>query len=109
MRPAAILPMGTVNLKTGANQYFNIYDEWENEEDKDFGAQFWRDPNTQMPFKLIFGHSDDLEAGARQDFVHDQTGARLGTWTYIKHATLKEIKEAAKDMKSGKVSAYVYK
>ena len=105
-RADSILPMGTVNIKTGDNQNFNVYDEWENDGD---GAEFWKDPNTQMPFKLIFGSGFDRKVGDRQDFQHDQTGAKLGTWTFIKHVSLSELKEAAKDMKSGKVSAYVYK
>lgn len=109
-RPAVILPMGTVNLKTGDNQYFNIYNEWNND-GEGFGAQFWKDPNTQMPFKLIFGHApeNEYQKGDRQEFIHDQTRVRLGNWIYLQFATLDQLKEAAKEMKSGKVSAYVYK
>ena len=107
-RADSILPMGTVNLKTGDNQYFNVYEEWK-DEDENFGAEFWKDPNVQMPYKIIFGSGHDREEGDRQDFQHDQTRAKFGTWTYIKHVDLEQLKELAKEMKSGKLSAYVYK
>lgn len=105
-RAHAILPIGTVNLKTGECQYFNIYEEWG--EDEGIG-EIWKNESGNLRMIFTYGGSE-YSGGERKEFKHDQQGYSMGTWAFIKSVPLKELKEKANEvMKTGKITGYVYK
>lgn len=70
-----ILPIGTVNLLTGANVMFgSMWDCWE-ESDKayDMLVQF-----KNGKFKIVHTSGEGDEVGLSQEFVHDQTRRSYG-------------------------------
>lgn len=100
-----VLPLGKVNLITGDSKYFNIYETW------DGTAEVWKDLDPGQNYKLVFtaGNKPLAKKDDKKEFYHDQSGARIGYWTFIDSARVKDMKKIA--LKYGKrtMSGYAYK
>lgn len=100
-----VLPLGKVNLITGDSKYFNIYETW------DGTAEVWKDLGPGQNYKLVFtaGNKPLAKKDDKKEFYHDQSGARIGYWTFIDSARVKDMKKIA--LKYGKrtMSGYAYK
>lgn len=102
-----ILPIGSVDLETGECKYFNIYDTW------DGTVEVWqvkRWGGTDNKTKLVFTAGDEPIEGIGQvrDFVHDQTGARMGTWQMIDYTRVKDMRGLI-PLYGRKIFGYTYK
>lgn len=64
----AILPLGMVNLKTGASSPFNVIEEWGDS----FTAEVWKGSKGTV---VIFtsGKKGLFSDGTTKEFMHDQT------------------------------------
>ena len=68
----AILPLGSVNLDTGASKYFNVYDTWLSSSHTST-AEVWKTRGGK--YKLIFTSGDGpiYKIGSKNRYAHDQT------------------------------------
>lgn len=102
-----VLPLGKVNLITGDSKYFNIYETW------DGTVEVWKDlrADGEEKYKLVFtaGNKPLAKKGDREEFYHDQSGARIGYWEFVDFERVKDMKKIA--LKYGKrtISGYTYK
>ena len=100
-----VLPLGKVNLITGDSKYFNIYETW------DGTVEVWKDMGPGQNYKLAFtaGNKPLAKKGDKEEFYHDQSGARIGYWEFIDSERVKDMKKLA--LKYGKrtISGYTYK
>jgi len=98
-----ILPLGKVNLLTGANSILNnIHDSY------DGTAEIWKDYRGDK-YKIIFtsDKKPDKKKNERNTFYHDQNFKEFGTWELIDFTRVKDMKKLAK---YGKVlNGYTYK
>jgi hypothetical protein len=99
----SILPLGSLNLKTGQCQIFNVYDTW-----NDATCEVWMsllDGN----YKLIFttGNKPYAKIGTKWSFKHDQNMKFLFNAEMIDYAHISNLIIL---LKYGKIiPAYVYK
>jgi len=114
-RPKPILSLGKLNLKTGKCKYFNIYDEWEND---DMTCEFYKaldrsGKSSTEPNKFVFTSGTKpiggIKPGEMREFKHDQTGRFLFTGEFVGHVQLKDLKAFANTAKSISGTGYVYK
>jgi hypothetical protein len=101
-----ILPLGSVNLTSGKNKYFNIYANWK---DDNGTIELWKDDNDKYKLVITSGSGPIFKIGNTNQFKHDQTGAFLFhailiDWCNIGDASLLIRKY---NIKSG--PGYVYK
>ena len=97
-----ILPLGRIDLGTGKSKWFNIYDTY------DGTAEIWKNENNN--YKLVFT-SDDKPMAKLEDrgsFRHDQTNARMGTWTLVDYVPVNKMKELIR-VYGGSLPGYTYK
>jgi hypothetical protein len=99
-----ILPLGAVNLQTGASKYFNIYETWD-----DSTAEVWkRTDNNKVVLVFTSGKESLYKKGDTQSFIHDQTRRYLFSAEMIDFAYITDIKH--KLSKYGRsLSGYTYK
>ena len=102
---SSILPLGKVNLITGANSLLgNIFDNY------DGTAEIWKEraPGSGK-YKIVFtsAKKPNKKKGEKETFHHDQTFREFGTWDLVDFARVKDMKKLAK---YGKVlNGYTYK
>ena len=104
----SILPFGRINLKSGANELFNIYETW----GKDTGqvAEVWKTYDGSSYVLIFSAGSFNREPGETRDFRHDQTGRPLfgdACLVFVKELKLEELKNETEFGKS--LRGYVYK
>ena len=100
---SAILPIGSVNLKTGENKILdNVYDVWP----KSYVNVF---KNLKRKFVGVAsagkgtGKSSQKTGG---QFHHDQTGRDLGRWQFVEEIPMKKRDKLAKKYKRFKMYTY---
>ena len=109
---SAILPIGSVDLKTGANKILdNVYDDWgksyvnifKNLKGKYVGVVSSGKGTAKSIMKR--GTSPAEKAGSL--FHHDQNGRDLGRWTFVEEIPMKTRDKLASKYK--KFNMYTYK
>lgn len=99
----SVLPMGKVNLRTGANAIFNVYQTWS------IGstvAQIWRRGDS---FVVIFSSGPlGQSIGQISDFKHDRTGHPLFRADLVEEIPLEHLKTKASTY-GNSLWGYVYK
>ena len=109
---SAILPIGSVDLKTGANKILdNVYDVWpksyvnvfKNLKGKFVGVASSHKGTAKFDMKK--GVSPVEKQGVL--FHHDQNGRDLGRWKFIEEIPMKDRDKLAKKYK--RFSMYTYK
>jgi len=86
----SILPVNRINLTTGKNAWFNVYNTW-----ADSTFEVWRVNNsTTEKFRLIAtaGDTPTCQIGQNQDFYHDQNSKFFGNWELIDYIKVKYAK-----------------
>ena len=103
-RASAILPIGVVNLKTGANKMLdNVYDVWpksyvnvfKNLKGKYVGVASAAKGSGKFTMKKYSG-----------DFVHDQNQKYLGRWTFVEEIPMTKRDKLASKYKSFRMYTY---
>ena len=105
-RPSAssILPIGVVNLKTGANKILgNVYDVW-----SDSYVNVFKNDNKYVGVVSSAKGSGKLTIkNYNGNFTHDQTGKYLGRWKFVEEIPMKDRNKLASKYK--KFRMYTYK
>ena len=100
---AAILPIGAVDLKTGANKILdNIYDVWADS----YVNIFKNLQNKYVGVASAGKGSGKYTAKYGGQFHHDQTGRDLGRWQYVEEIPMKDRKKLASKYKKFKMYTY---
>lgn len=104
----AILPFGVVNVITGKNKMFNIYETWGDSPESI--AEVWE--TYDKSYVLIFSAgSFNREPGEYKCFKHDQTSNNLfggSNLKFVKEYKLSDLKSAADEFGKS-LRGYVYK
>lgn len=105
----SILPIGRIDLKTGDNSHFNVYETW----GKNTTYEIWKEYHTsynKSVYKIIATSGDATisQLGSIEDFAHDQTHRRLFTAVLVDFAKDTELKNFA-DKYGKSLSGYCYK
>lgn len=104
-RPAAILSIGNINLKTGYSKYFNAYEVWGAEESI---YELWKLDNNKYRIVITAGKTPTADIGDSSLFKGDQSGRNLGGGTLVDWAVGIDAKRMSK--KYGTTfPAFVYK
>ena len=103
-RPAAILSIGTLSLKTGKSKYFNVYEQW----GEDSTYEIWEMENGKYRIVVTSGKKPLCDIGDLSPFKGDQSGRDLGAGKLIDWARGTELKRLAKHY-GGTLPAFVYK
>lgn len=103
-RPAAILSIGTLSLKTGKSKYFNVYEEWG--EKSTF--ELWHLDGDKYRIVITSGTSPTMDIGDTSMFKGDQSGRDLGGAVLVDYAVGSDAKRMATHYKSS-IPAFVYK
>ena len=103
-RDAPILPIGNVNLKTGANKFFNVYETW----GEDHTYELWKCDGRGLRLVVTSGTKPLANIGTIQSFISDQSRRFLFNGELIDWATGSDLKRMAKTYGSS-LPAYVYK
>jgi len=105
-----ILPLGTINLKTGESKYFNIYDTW----GEDSTYEIWevygeRNPEKKLT-KIIAtaGIKPLYNIGDSNSFIHDQNRRYLFQGKLIDFAVGSDLKNLASKY-GNRIKGYTYK
>ena len=102
-RPSPILPIGTVNPRTGTCKYFNIYDTWGKYQTT---VEVYLDMETQKHKYVITSGGALTEVDEMRGFVHDQMPGRyLFDGICVATYDLNDFK----DSRYGSCPGYVYK
>lgn len=104
IRAAAILSIGTISLKTGKSRYFNVYEEW----GEDNTYEIWETETGRYRIVSTHGKKPTADIGDRSAFKEDQTGRAMSSAKLVDWATGTELKKLAKHY-GGTISAFVYK
>ena len=89
-RPIAIAGLGSVNLKTGASKYFNVYEEWK----EDSTYEIWKMSDGNTRIVATSGTKPIHDVGDAAEFSNDQSGRSLGNGKMIDWATGTDLKNA---------------
>lgn len=103
-RPAAILSIGSLSLKTGKSKYFNVYEEW----GEDSTYEIWELDVDKYRIVVTSGKKPTVDIGDTSLFKGDQSGRDLGGGVLVDWATGTELKRLAKHY-GGTLPAFVYK
>lgn len=102
-----ILPIGSVDLRTGKNSMItNIYETWNNE---DMHCEFWKE-GLKGTIKMIFGAGLKAynQIGSVNTFLNDQTHKFLFRASLIDSCSLNDIQSRISEYGS-KLNGYVFK
>ena len=98
---SAILPIGSVDLKTGANKILdNVYDDW----GKSYVNIF---KNLKGKYVGVVSSAKGTAAKSGNLFHSDQTGRDLGMWQFVEEIPMKNRDKLASKYK--KFNMYTYK
>ena len=101
---SSILPIGVVNLKTGANKILgNVYDVW-----SDSYVNVFKNDNKYVGVASAGKGSGKFTIKKYNgNFTHDQTGKYLGRWKFVEEIPMKDRDKLASKYK--KFRMYTYK
>lgn len=108
-RSSSILPLGSINLKTGESKYFNVFSEWG--EDTTYEVYEVKDSDGKVKHKLVAtsGKRPIYDVGDRNHFEHDQTFAPMFEGIVVDYAVgAKELKKLA-SVYGNSMYGYTYK
>jgi hypothetical protein len=101
-----ILPMNKVNIKTGKNHLFNVFETWRGD---DTIVEIWR-PTNGKNVRIVFGsgQTSTSEIGSHRRFIHDQNHRFLFNGFLVDFCLLKDLPEKASQY-GNPIIGYVYK
>ena len=102
-RGSSILPVGLTDLKTGENEYLNIYEDWAGSYVNIFKT------NKNKYVGVCSGHSGSGKTTMKQHngaFIHDQTGRFLGQWQFVEEIPIRDKDKLIKKYKKFKMYTY---
>lgn len=116
----SVLSIGTLNINTGKSKFFNVYDEW-SDEDKTVEIYQETKPTRGMINLVITSgtkpisnkNGKDPVEGDERSFANDQNGRPIFTGNFLGSISLKDLKSTdffkKLGMNSDAFRAYVYK
>ena len=100
---SSILPIGIVDLKTGANKILdNVYDVWP----KSYVNVFKNTKNKFVGVASAGKGTGKYSQKAGGQFHHDQTGNDLGFWKFVEEIPMKDRDKLASKYKKFKMYTY---
>lgn len=103
-RPAAILSIGTLSMKTGNSKYFNVHETWGDTST----YEVWQLDHKKYRIVITSGKKPTSDIGDRSLFKGDQSGRDLGGGVLVDWGHAKDLKDMAK-VYGGTLPAFVYK
>jgi hypothetical protein len=116
----SVLSIGTLNINTGKSKFFNVYDEWSND---DKTVEIYQETNpTRGMIKLVITsgtkpirnkNGKDPVEGDERSFANDQNGRPIFMGNFLGSISLKDLKSTdffkKLGMNSNAFGAYIYK